>query len=166
MVDYETIIASVIAKNVLSKPISSAFNMFELQVEKLQKTVLNKLTKIDDSKLSKEDYDAKKIVAKTLQTEEDVEIFRSQHDLDISEKVLIQNLENNLQAANVWSNEINFSTAIHSKELENIFVDIDLYLAPLKTRFDTDENTPKISSKKICGQCSDSCSDQEKFLYQ
>lgn len=149
MIDYETIIANVIASKVLSKPINSTFKMFELQVEKLQKSVLKKLTKIDNSQYSEDDYDTKKIVSKTLKTEEEVEIFKNQHDIDISEKVLIQNIKNNLQGANIWSNEINFSTAINSKELENIFVDIDLYLAPLKTRFDTDESTPKISSKKI-----------------
>lgn len=63
--------------------------------------------------------------------------------------MVVSNIKNNLNAAIAWSNEVNFSTAISSKELKNIFVDIDLYLSPLKTRFDIDEDTDKISSKRF-----------------
>ncbi|WGH75772.1 NACHT domain-containing protein [Tenacibaculum tangerinum] len=125
MIDIETIFAQVLFKNLIDKGIKGVDSFFDKQLANI------------NSKAKKK-----------LKTEE-FNFFKENYDLDISESSVITHIKNNLNAAITWSNEINFSTAISSKELKNIFVDIDLYLSPLKTRFDTDEKTDKISSKKF-----------------
>lgn len=125
MIDYETIFTQVLFKNLLDRGIKSVSSIFDKQLENINSKAKKKLKKVD------------------------FEFFKENYDLDISESTVISNIKNNLNAAITWSNEVNFSTAISSKELKNIFVDIDLYLSPLKTRFDIDEETDKINSKKF-----------------
>src|SRR5690606_35810436 len=87
--------------------------------------------------------------AKKKLGKEEFEFFIENYDLEVSEDVVIRQINNNLQSAFIWANEVNFSTALASKELNKIFVDIDLFLAPLKTRFDVDEEMDKINSKDL-----------------
>ena len=124
MIDIETIFTQVLFKNLLDKGIKGVGSIFDKQITNINSKAKKKLKK------------------------EDFEFFKDNYDLEVSESVVISNIKNNLSSAISWSNEINFSTAISSKELKNIFVDIDLYLSPLKTRFDTEEESDKISSKK------------------
>ena len=125
MIDIETIFTQVLFKNLLDKGIKGVGSIFDKQITNINSKAKKKLKK------------------------EDFEFFKDNYDLEVSESVVISNIKNNLSSAISWSNEINFSTAISSKELKNIFVDIDLYLSPLKTRFDTEEESDKISSKKL-----------------
>lgn len=125
MIEIETIFTQVLFKNLIDKGIKGVDTFFEKQLANINSKAKKKL-------------ELKEFI-----------FFKENYDLDISESTVISHIKNNLNAAITWSNEINFSTAISSKELKNIFVDIDLFLSPLKTRFDTDEETEKISSKKF-----------------
>lgn len=125
MIDYETIFAEVLAKSFLEKGIEGVSSIFGKQLENLKSKAKKKLNI------------------------EEFNFFIENYDLEISEEAVLSNIKNNLNAADTWSREINFSTAISSKELNNVFIDIDLYLSPLKSRFDVYEDTEKINSKNF-----------------
>lgn len=93
----------------------------------------------------------KKLVAqaKTKYNHTDYEYFVNLLNLEISETEVLKSISYNLRTSSNWSNEVTFSHAITSKSLQKIFVDIDLYLSPLKYRFDLEEQTQKISSKNF-----------------
>lgn len=70
-------------------------------------------------------------------------------EFNASDEVILKHVFSNLTASEIWSRDVNFNQALKSKLLEKIFVDIDLYLSPLKYRFTIDEDTPTIKSSEI-----------------
>lgn len=125
MNEIETFFTQSLINNFIEKGVKSVSSLFEIQIRKVNKAANRKL-KTQDYKYFKENY-----------------------DLEISESDVLHHLKSNYKAAHTWANEINFSTTISSKELNNIFIDIDLHLSPLKTRFDTEEKTRTINSKNL-----------------
>lgn len=136
MNEIETIFTKALVEGLIDKGVKSVSSLFENQIKKV-----NKIAKI---KLKEDEYS----------------YFTENYDLEISEKEVLQHLKSNYNAALTWASEVNFSTAISSKELKNIFVDIDLHLSPLKTRFDTDEKAITTSSKNLLKEFS-----KNKIIY-
>ena len=125
MNEIETIFTQALIKSFIEKGVKSVSSLFETQIKKV-----NSVAK---KKLENDDY----------------KYFRENYDLEISENEVLKHLKSNFDAAQTWANEVNFSTAISSKKLNNIFVDIDLHLSPIKTRFDSEELTRTINSKNL-----------------
>lgn len=123
MFDIESILAETITQKVVEKGLSKVNDLINKQMNKISSEV-------------KESLEPK-----------EYNFFKENYNLEISEDLVLSNIKNNLQAADMWADEISFSSAISSKKLQNIFVDIDLYLAPLNTRFDIEEKIETISSK-------------------
>jgi hypothetical protein len=136
MTNYELILTQVIFKEFLQKGIKSVETLFDTHTKSIN------------------------LKAKAQLKEEEYTKFKENYDLEISENEIINNIKNNIESANIWSKEINFSTAIRSKKLTNIFVDIDLYLNQLNTRFDVEEVITKINSKKLLQNF-----DKHKIIY-
>lgn len=110
-IEYKDIINEYIIEKIFDKGVSV--------VSKLFKTFTKKLDDKAKKELSPEAY----------------ETFLSDLNLSISEEVLIRQIALNIEVTNVWSKDISFNMATRSKELAKVFVDIDLYLSPIKTRF-------------------------------
>lgn len=124
-IDYQGIVVDYFTEKILDQAINGVRKLFRSQSSNLNKELKEKLS------------------------EKEYETFLSELDFSISEEILIRHIINNIETTIVWSNEINFSMAIKSKELDKLFIDIDLYLSPLKNRFDNDEVIPTIKSSKI-----------------
>lgn len=101
------------------------------------------------NKLLKEGYEKIECIVKKKFDRKQYDYFKEKFDLDISEKRVLTAIQHNLQTSSKWCDEVNFASAISSKALKKIFVDIDLYLSPLKYRFDDEEQTPIIASKSV-----------------
>ena len=87
--------------------------------------------------------------AKKKLKRDEFEEFKEIYNFQIEEEKVLNQIKHNIQVSLNWASEINFGAALKSKSLKKVFVDIDLYLSPLKNRFDVDEKTKTISSKKI-----------------
>lgn len=123
-------------------------NYQELILSEVFKSVLRESVK----RISKSfDSNSPSIVekAKKKLKREDFEYFIENYDLEISEKYVLSKIETNLKSATIWSSEVGFSAALKAKHLKRVFVDLDLYLSPLKNRFDQNEETKKISQKRL-----------------
>lgn len=125
MNELESLFTQALIDNLINKGINSVSSLFENQLSKLNKQA--------KKRLKKEDY----------------EYFKENYDLEVSEAKVLSHLKSNFQAALTWSNEVNFSMAIASRELNKVFVDIDLHLSPLKDRFDSDDITRTTNSKNL-----------------
>ncbi len=84
--------------------------------------------------------------------QEEFEYFAENFDFKIEEALVLKRISYNLKKTNNWAKEIYFNTALSSKELKNIFVEIELYLSPLKHRFDEFEETGRIQGKTLIKQ--------------
>jgi predicted NACHT family NTPase len=124
-IEYKDIINEYIIEKILDKGVAAVGNLFKTFSKKL------------DDKAKKE------------LRQDAYETFLQDLDLSISEDVLIRQIKLNIQVTNAWSKDISFNMATRSKELAKIFVDIDLYLSPIKTRFYADEVIPTIKSSTI-----------------
>jgi predicted NACHT family NTPase len=124
-IQYKDIINEYVIEKILDKGVAV--------VDKLFKTFTKKLYDKAKKELSSEAYES----------------FLHDLDLSISEEVLIRQIALNIQVTNAWSKDISFNMATKSKELAKVFVDIDLYLSPIKTRFYSDEVIPTIKSSRI-----------------
>ncbi|RZK02866.1 MAG: NACHT domain-containing protein [Flavobacterium sp.] len=80
---------------------------------------------------------------------DEYETFLKTYDLSVSEDIVMQHVVANLNAASIWSKEINFNLSKRSRDLEKIFVDIDLFLSPLRHRYSADEELETIKSSRI-----------------
>jgi hypothetical protein len=124
-IDYADIIEKKIISQIVDKGIKGVFNLFD----KASKNINSKAKK----SLKKEDY----------------EYFSKNYDLEIEETNVLRRISYNLKLTNSWSKEIYFNTALKSKTLNKVFVEIDLYLSPLKFRFDESEQTEKVKGSNI-----------------
>jgi hypothetical protein len=125
MFDYKTIFIQEAAKILASEGLKRVVKLFNAQ-----KIIINSNA---ETKLKNDEYI----------------FFIDNYNLDVFEDDIIFNIQKNLIAADNWSKEINFTQALSSKELDKIFIDVDLYLAPLNTRIDISEQTEKISTAKF-----------------
>ncbi|HEX8350462.1 MAG TPA: hypothetical protein VF598_10910, partial [Hymenobacter sp.] len=75
--------------------------------------------------------------------------FIEKYDLSIEEDAIINNVIDNINASVSWSKEVGFNFSKRSKKLANVFVDLDLYLTPLRDRVDLDEKLETIKSSEI-----------------
>ncbi len=124
-INFKGIVTEYIAEKLLDRGVGAVKEIF--------KTHGNKISSIVKIKENKKGY----------------ETFLTTVNLSISEKVLIKQLSENLHSTNVWSNEISFNLSKKSKDLAKVFVDLDLYLAPLKSRIDLEEELETIKSSLL-----------------
>lgn len=124
-INFKGIDIDSFSEKILNNGVSKIGNIFDFEAKNLE----NQLKK----KLSKKDFD----------------YFVESYRMEISKSVLLKHLLLNLKKADIWSQEISFNFSKKSKELENIFVDIDLFLSPLKNRLDVNEKVDTIKSSTI-----------------
>lgn len=91
---------------------------------------------------------------------EELEEFEENYDLEVSEKIVLQMISQNIKSTVIWSSEIDFSAALNAKALKSVFVDLDLYLSPLKERFDQFEETDTINRTQLLNDFS-----KNKIIY-
>ncbi len=123
--NYEEVIAKATISKVVGKSIDKIYRLFK----EASKDILQK--------------------ARTGLSDEEFELFEKDYDLELSEDRVLKMISNNIKSTFIWSSEIDFSAALKSKQLEKVFVDLDLYLSPLKDRFDQFERTKKIKRKTL-----------------
>ncbi|MTK53824.1 NACHT domain-containing protein [Paludibacter sp.] len=135
-IDYADIIEKKIVPKVVEKGIVSVNKLFKLASKK----IIEKARK----ELPKEDY----------------EYFSDNYDLEIEESFVLRRIADNLKKTNNWAKEIYFNTALTSKRLNKVFVEIDLFLSPLKFRFDESEKTERVKGTTIIKRY-----DKHKIIY-
>jgi hypothetical protein len=136
-IDYAEIIGKKIVPKVVDKGVVGVNKLFNLAVEKIT------------AKAKKE-----------LPKQEDYEYFTDNYDFEIEEAFVLRRISDNLKKTNNWAKEIYFNTALTSKTLKRVFVEIDLFLSPLKFRFDESEQTKKIKGKTVIEKY-----DKHKIIY-
>lgn len=134
--NYEEIIAKTAISKILGKSIDGIHKIFKEHSEGIIKK------------------------AKSQLKEKDFEVFQQEYELEVSEAKVLQMIGQNIKSASIWSSEIDFSAALNAKELKKVFVDLDLYLSPLKNRFDEFEKTKKIKRKALTNDFS-----KNKIIY-
>jgi predicted NACHT family NTPase len=120
--------------------------------EVIEKAVIGKLVGKSIDQVSKLFNDFSKEIldkAKKRLKKEEFEKFEKDYDLEVSEKIVLKMIAQNLKSTSIWSSEVDFSAALNSKLLKKVFVDLDLYLSPLKNRFDDQENTKRIKRTQL-----------------
>lgn len=60
-----------------------------------------------------------------------------------------QSLSNHITQITNWSTEISFSDLKRAKNTSDVFIDIDIFLMPLRKRMDMDENIEKIGCRDL-----------------
>lgn len=125
-IDYADIIEKKIFSKIVDKGISGISKLFKITSEKL-----------------------KQKAQQNIEDKEDYEYFTQNYKLEINESFVLRRISHNLKTTNNWAREIYFNSALTSKELKKVFVDIDLFLSPLRFRFDEFEETERIEGNKI-----------------
>jgi hypothetical protein len=116
--------------------------------EKVVENLVNgSIQKIKDT-FNRESDKIEKKAKKDLESEQ-YEYFKENWDLEISEKVVLNHIDLNLTKTRIWCAEIDFSTALKAKKLKKAFVELDLYVSPLKNRFDHDEKVKRVKSLSL-----------------
>ncbi|WP_345954046.1 NACHT domain-containing protein [Mucilaginibacter sp. PAMB04168] len=123
--DYTNITAGYFAEKILDKAVGTVKYLFSKTLERVDEKA--------KKELKKQEY----------------ETFLSNIDLSISADVILKQIALNLKINETWSKDISFNLATKSKELAKLFVDIDLYLSPLKTRYYSDEKVAVMKSSKL-----------------
>ncbi len=67
----------------------------------------------------------------------------------VKNKDVFDSLNQHLRFINNWSSEVNFSDLKKSKSTKKVFVDLDLYIQPLRVRIEDDERIDKFELKNI-----------------
>jgi Cdc6-like AAA superfamily ATPase len=65
------------------------------------------------------------------------------------EKEIFEALTQHLKFVKNWSEEVNFSDLKHAKSTKKVFVDLELYLQPIRIRIKDDEKLDKFELKKL-----------------
>lgn len=69
--------------------------------------------------------------------------------LSVSEEIVLKGVIYNFTKTYNWCKEIHLKSAIESKDLLEIFIDLELYITQVRERFEPDELLPTIASHKI-----------------
>ncbi|GAB4007090.1 hypothetical protein GCM10028808_10290 [Spirosoma migulaei] len=70
-------------------------------------------------------------------------------ELSIVEEVVIKSIINNIKTSISWSKEINLKILPESKELRDIFIEIDLFVSQLRERIEPDDELTKMPSSAL-----------------
>lgn len=124
--DFEEIFREVLSNQLVEKGIKVITSAVQVQLQSLKRQVKSKTKKPAD-------YD------------EIEHLFQ----VTVSEQKVYQHIKNNMTAANNWSNEINFTTTLLPKNLDDLFINIDLYVSQLKNRYDIVERLEKIPYHQV-----------------
>ncbi len=122
----------IIKKEIISKMVEIGI----VSINKFLKSTSRKIRSIAKKKLSDKDY----------------EYFAANFDYEIENSFVLRRISHNLKTTSNWSKEIYFNSALTSKKLKKVFVDIDLFLSPLKFRFDEFEKTARINGNLLIKQ--------------
>ncbi len=125
--DFSNLFGEAVLKTVISKGVDGIYNLYKKN--NFQREFIKKL--------------------KNNSSDEEFKEFKIRHSFDVNTDEVIESVKENLYSSNMWSSEVNFRTALASKELRKVFVEIDLYLSQKKDRFDVNENLKKINSKNF-----------------
>ncbi|WP_138993935.1 NACHT domain-containing NTPase [Larkinella sp. C7] len=104
------------------------------------------ITKIGESIIShfKENFSKAK---NTLQL--DGSLYLNELEYTISREIIIERIAHNIVKSNNWSNEINLSILYESKELKEIFIELEIYLSQVRENIEPDDETKKIKSNNL-----------------
>ncbi len=82
------------------------------------------------------------------ETDEEFEDFQRNFHISPSEDIIASNFQRNIKSSLKWSEEVNFGISLSAKSIRKIFIDLDLYLSPLKYRSDIDEKVDKVDAMR------------------
>ncbi|GAB3948452.1 hypothetical protein GCM10028805_22880 [Spirosoma harenae] len=72
----------------------------------------------------------------------------SDFEYTVTNEIVAKRIVHNVAHSNTWAKEISFKDSIHSKDTKKIFVQLDFFLTPKKTHFET-SSEPKVSLKHL-----------------
>ncbi len=114
-IDYKGIVAEYVIHNI-----------FDIAIKRVNRVFQDKQEQINS------------IVKRSIHISE-YENYLTEYNLEISEKILIRSIVENIKKSETWSKEVYFNLAINNKSLSRVFVELNLYLSPLKFRYDKEE---------------------------
>lgn len=101
------------------------------------------------NKLLRERSEELEAIAYERLTEDEYKRFSKNYRIQAEEDFVVRNIVDNIQRTSAWCSEVSFSLAKQSKELNRVFVDIDVYLAQLKTRIELTEEIETVRSSQL-----------------